>query len=58
MNARESAGSSEESAGRRAMTAACGGLVARAVGNNEWKVEEIGCMSMGEPQCTYRVSKR
>jgi predicted hydrocarbon binding protein len=34
------------------------GLVAWAVGNNGWKVEEIGCMSMGEPMCTYRIEKR
>jgi predicted hydrocarbon binding protein len=33
------------------------GLVAWAVGNNGWKVEETGCISMGEPLCTYRISK-
>ena len=33
------------------------GLVAWAVGNNGWKVEETGCMAMGEPMCTYRISK-
>jgi predicted hydrocarbon binding protein len=33
------------------------GLVAWAVGNNGWKVEEIGCMAMGEVLCTYRIYK-
>lgn len=31
------------------------GLVAWAVGNNGWNVEETGCMAMGLPQCTYRI---
>jgi predicted hydrocarbon binding protein len=33
-------------------------LVAWAVGNNEWKVVETGCTAMGEPCCTYRISRR
>ncbi len=33
------------------------GLVAWAVGNNEWKAQETTCMAMGEPQCTYRIRK-
>ena len=33
------------------------GLVAWAVGNSGWKVEETGCMAMGLPLCTYRVSR-
>jgi len=31
------------------------GLVVWAVGNTGWKVEETGCMAMGQPLCTYRV---
>ena len=33
------------------------GLVDWAVGNSGWKVEETGCMAMGLPLCTYRVSR-
>ena len=33
------------------------GLVAWAVGNNGWKVEETLCMAMGEPLCTYQIAK-
>lgn len=33
------------------------GLVAWAVANSEWKVEETGCMAMGEPLCTYQIAK-
>jgi predicted hydrocarbon binding protein len=33
------------------------GLVAWAVGGNGWKVEETGCMAMGEPFCVYRIYK-
>jgi predicted hydrocarbon binding protein len=34
------------------------GLVDWAVGNNNWKVEETQCAAMGEPLCTYRISKK
>ncbi len=33
-------------------------LVAWAVDNSGWKAKETTCMAMGEPQCTYRISKR
>jgi predicted hydrocarbon binding protein len=33
------------------------GMVAWAVDNAEWKVEETECMAMGMPHCTYRVNK-
>jgi predicted hydrocarbon binding protein len=34
------------------------GLVAWAVGNNEWRAKETTCMAMGEPLCTYRISRK
>jgi predicted hydrocarbon binding protein len=51
--------------GRESQTPVCyttagfvDGLVAWAVGGNTWKVEETGCMAMGEPACTFRISKK
>ena len=34
------------------------GLVAWAVGNNGWKVQETTCMATGGTYCTYRISKK